>query len=137
MNLITSPTKRMKTILLFLSLLFCTHSSCQQQQPFQSVTAEEFATAIAQPEVQRLDVRTPAEYSEGHIAGSLNINVESEAFAAMADSLLDKSHLVALYCRSGRRSKKAAALLAQKGYKVVELGSGIKGWQAAGMPVEE
>ncbi len=127
----------MKTILLITSLLFATLCACQQKVPFQSVTPEEFATVIAQPEVQRLDVRTPAEYSEGHIAGSLNINVQNDAFAEMADSLLDKSHPVALYCRSGRRSKKAATLLTQKGYKVVELGSGINGWQAAGMPVEE
>lgn len=118
-------------LFLFLSSLF----SCQQKGDFKTVNVEDFDSIIQDEEVQRLDVRTLAEYSEGHIAKTININV-------MDDSCLDggfivaKNKPVALYCRSGKRSKKAAAILSEKGYKVVELGKGFNAWQAAGKEIE-
>ena len=104
---------------------------------FKSLPVEEFVDVIVDPNVQRLDVRTPAEYTEGHVPGSLNINVLDPQFVQMADSLLQKEKPVALYCRSGRRSKKAAELLSQAGYEVYELDSGFNGWQKAGQEVEK
>lgn len=106
--------------------------SCQQKREFKSVSVEEFSTIIIDPDVQRLDVRTVAEYSEAHIPGSININVLGKEFPAIADSLLQKEKPVAVYCRSGKRSKKAAALLSQKGYLVYELNEGFEGWKKAG-----
>ena len=41
-----------------------------------------------------------------------------DSFSSMADSLLQKDRPVAVYCRSGKRRKKAAAILSKKGYKV-------------------
>lgn len=121
-------------ICLSISLLF----SCQQKAgDFQSLPADEFATLIASPEVQRLDVRTLAEYSDGHIPGSLNINMLDEQFESVADSLLQKDRPVALYCRSGRRSKKAADLLGKAGYEVYELATGFQGWKQAGQEIEK
>ena len=119
-------------------LLLASLCSCQQKNGgFETVEAARFAEVITDSNVQRLDVRTPGEYAEGHIAGSLNIDVLDSAFAARADSLLDVSRPVALYCRSGKRSKKAAALLTGKGFKVYELGTGFNGWKEAGMAVEK
>ncbi len=127
----------MKILLTFLCALFPFLFSCQQKAPgFESLSVENFKTLIDDPAVQRLDVRTTAEYTEGHIPGSLNINVLDKQFAAMADSLLQKDQPVALYCRSGKRSKKAADILSRAGYKVYELGAGFNGWQSAGMEVE-
>ncbi len=121
-------------ICLSISLLF----SCQQKVgDFQSLPADEFATLIASPEVQRLDVRTLAEYSDGHIPGSLNINMLDEQFESVADSLLQKDRPVALYCRSGKRSKKAARLLSSKGYKVYELDKGFQSWQQEKFEIEK
>ena len=114
-------------LFLFLSSLF----SCQQKGDFKTVNVEDFDSIIQDEEVQRL-----AEYSEGHIAKTININVMDDSFASMADSLLQKNKPVALYCRSGKRSKKAAAILSEKGYKVVELGKGFNAWQAAGKEIE-
>ncbi|MDD3038520.1 rhodanese-like domain-containing protein [Bacteroides sp.] len=120
-------------ILLFLSSLF----SCQQQKgDFKSMNVEEFDTYIQDEGVQRLDVRTLAEYSEGHIAKTLNINVLDDSFLTMADSLLQKDKPVALYCRSGKRSKKAAKILSEKGYKVFELDKGFNSWEAAKKEIE-
>lgn len=129
----------MKQLLsLLLGLLASTFGACQQKAEFRSLSVDEFAEAIALPDVQCLDVRTVAEYSEGHIPGSLNLNVLDEKnFASLADSVLDKSKPVALYCRSGKRSKKAATILSQKGYKVVELSTGFNGWTSAGRQVEK
>jgi rhodanese-related sulfurtransferase len=87
---------------------------------------------ISNPEVQRLDVRTLAEFSDSHIPGSLNINVLDDSFMSMADSLLSKEKPVALYCRSGKRSRKAAGILAEKGYKVYNLDKGFESWTLAG-----
>ena len=87
--------------------------------------------------MQRLDVRTLAEYSEGHIAKTININVLDDSFATMADSLLQKDKPVALYCRSGKRSRKAAKILSKKGYKVFDLYKGFNAWQDAGKNIEQ
>lgn len=117
------------SICLFFSALF----SCQQKAGnFKSVPIDEFATLISNPEIQRLDVRTLAEYSEGHIPGSVNITVLDKEFEAIADSTLQKDKPVAVYCRSGKRSKKAAAILSEKGYKVYDLDKGFNAWQEAG-----
>lgn len=117
----------------FLSSLF----SCQPKGDFKTLPVEEFASFIQDKEVQRLDVRTLIEYSEGHIPRSININVLDNSFAAMADSTLQKDKPVALYCRSGKRSKKAAAILSQKGYTVYELDKGLNGWLEAGKETEK
>lgn len=120
-------------VLLFFTSLF----SCQQKGDFKTIPVEEFSTLIQDEAVQRLDVRTLAEYSEGHIPGTLNINVLDESFAAMADSTLQKDRPVALYCRSGKRSKKAATILSTKGYQVYELSEGFDAWQEAAKEVEK
>lgn len=101
------------------------------------MNVEEFASAIQDKDVQRLDVRTLAEYTEGHIARTININVVDDSFATMADSLLQKDRPVALYCRSGKRSKKAAKILSEKGYKVLELDKGFNSWLESGKEVEK
>ena len=78
-----------------------------------------------------------AEYSEGHIPGSLNINVMDENFAAAVDELLQKDQPVAVYCKSGRRSRNAAKLLVKKGFKVYNLDKGILNWIDEGMEIEK
>ncbi len=127
----------MKPFLAGICLFFSTLVSCQQRGgDFRSVSTDEFATLMTNPDMQRLDVRTLAEYSEEHIPGSININVLDGGFAAVADSLLQKGKPIALYCRSGKRSKKAAAILSRKGYKVYELDKGFIGWKEAGRETE-
>lgn len=120
-------------LMFFLSSLF----SCQQKGDYKSMNVEEFDSLIQNQDIQRLDVRTLAEYSEGHITRTVNINVMDDSFASMADSLLQKDKPVALYCRSGKRSKKAADILSSKGYKVFELNKGFNAWQEAGKEIEK
>lgn len=103
---------------------------------FQSVDVKEFARVLQQENTFLLDVRTEKEFAEGHLKGSVCIDVTQADFLTKAEKQLPKDKTIALYCRSGRRSKKAAEQLANAGYKVVELSSGFLGWQSNGMPVE-
>lgn len=117
-----------------LGLMAC---SSKPKDKFNNLTADEFERLIENSNVQRLDVRTVAEYSEGHIAGSININVFDENFSATADELLDKTQPVAVYCKSGRRSRNAAQLLVKKGYTVYNLDKGILSWIELGKDIEK
>lgn len=110
--------------------------STRQKNSFKNLSADEFERLITADDVQCVDVRTVAEYSDGHIAGSLNLNVMDDAFASNADEWLDKEHPVAVYCKSGRRSRKAAWLLAKKGFVVYNLDKGFENWKECGKPVE-
>ncbi|MDE5890554.1 MAG: rhodanese-like domain-containing protein, partial [Bacteroidales bacterium] len=62
------------------------------------------------------------------IPGAVNIDVKREDFDELAAAWLDLGRPVAVYCRSGARSKVAAKRLAGKGFKVYELNHGIMNW---------
>lgn len=111
--------------------------SSKSQDPFKNLSADEFEDYIQKDSIQLVDVRTVAEYSEGHIPGSLNINVMDEQFAANADEVLDKNYPIAVYCKSGRRSRNAARILVKKGFHVVNLDKGIENWKELDKPIEK
>ncbi len=122
---------RLKRILAALG--FCSAVAANAGE-FTSLSVTEFAAAIKNDSVVVVDVRTPAEYKSGYIEKALNIDVKSAEFQTEA-AKLDKSKKIAVYCRSGKRSKMAANVMADLGYQVIELNSGIMGWQNASMPV--
>ena len=104
-----------------------------QADKFTTVDVNEFEKVIADTTVVLLDVRTPAEHAEGFIPGThFNIDVLEDTYTKVATETLPKDKPVALYCRSGNRSKNAARILADNGYQVIELGTGFRGWVAAG-----
>ena len=96
---------------------------------FRSVDADTFEQVIEDTTVIRLDVRTASEYAQGHIPNALLIDVTQADFMQKAEQLLQKDKTIALYCRSGRRSKTAAQLLAKQGYQVIELNTGFNSWK--------
>ena len=75
-----------------------------------------------------IDARTQEEYDEGHIPGAILIP-EYEIAARAEKELPDKDQLILVYCRSGRRSKIAAAELVKLGYTNVKEFGGIIDWQ--------
>lgn len=111
--------------------------SSKPKDKFTNLSSGEFERLIEDRNVQRLDVRTVAEYSEGHIPGSININILDDNFSSAADEVLDKSLPVAVYCKSGRRSRNAARLLVKKGYTVYNLDKGILNWIDLGKDIEK
>ena len=104
-----------------------------QSNKYKTVDVNEFDKFISDTTVTVLDVRTAAEHAEGFIPGThYNIDVLKDTYTQKATDILPKDKPVALYCRSGNRSKKAAKILTEKGYEVVELRNGFNGWVAAG-----
>ncbi len=101
---------------------------------FERVSPSEFVQTLQDdPQVMLIDVRTPAEYAGGHIANSVNINVEE--IASRLDEI-PRDKTIVVYCRTGRRSARAAQILRNAGYNVIYDLGGILDWQAAGFPVE-
>ena len=123
----------MKRIALTLIMGFSFFGLFGQTNKFKTVDVNEFEKFIADTTVVLLDVRTPAEHAEGFIPGThFNIDVLEDTYTKVATETLPKDKPVALYCRSGNRSKNAARILADNGYQVIELGTGFRGWVAAG-----
>lgn len=87
------------------------------------------------PDFVILDVRTPGEYSEGHIENALNVDVMSESFTEKAGEM-DKGITYLIHCRSGKRSAKAAALMEQLGFAdIYDIEGGILAWEKEGLPI--
>lgn len=122
----------MKRILLLGALVLIgayVYSQHRASAAFKSVGNAEFARIIADTTVQLVDVRTPAEFAAGHIPEAVNIDVRGEKFDEEVRSTLDPSRPVAVYCRSGARSKAAARALTEKGFRVYELNNGFMNWK--------
>jgi rhodanese-related sulfurtransferase len=62
-----------------------------------------------------IDVRTPAEYAEGHVEGSINLDLESGQFEAELPNF-DPAQPYIVYCRSGRRSGVAVEIMKASGF---------------------
>lgn len=122
--------KRILMITLF-SALFCGCGGGNNSEQVTTMGVEEFASTMVQKDVRLIDVRTPKEYAECHLAGSENIDVKAADFAERIKDIKGK---VAVYCRGGRRSLKAAEQLAANGCTVYNLDGGILAWQKAGRP---
>lgn len=69
-----------------------------------------------------LDVRSKAEYQQGHIKGSLNIGVDT--LRNNLSKLKDKNKTVITCCASGMRSASAKSILISNGYANVHNGGG-------------
>ena len=121
----------MKKIITCLLTILGLTSACGQGK-YENTDAHGFAELIADSSVVILDVRTTAEYSEGHIQGAILIDQGKSDFIEKAKAALSTDKTIAVYCRSGRRSANAAGRLADIGYKCVNLKGGIMAWIEAG-----
>ncbi len=122
---------------LFLFLSFVVFSCCQSDRNGQSkLTADAFESMLKKDStIQLLDVRTPEEFQEGHLAHAQNMNVEDANFGDKI-SQLDKNRPVMVYCLKGSRSANAADQLSTIGFlKVYDLQGGIAAWNKAGKSV--
>ena len=124
----------MKKIIICLLATLGLTTACGQQN-FENTDVQGFAELIADTNVVVLDVRTAAEFAEGHIQGAILIDQGQSDFVEKAQAILSIDKKIAIYCRSGRRSANAAGKLADAGYKCVNLKGGIIAWQGANMPV--
>lgn len=107
----------------------------QQLGVIHKSTVSDFNKAINNKTGILVDVRTPEEYKESHLEGSVNVNFKKRTFPSYI-SALDKNQPVLIYCRSGNRSGKAAKIMQSLGFKeVYDLSKGFKGWNAEKKPI--
>ncbi len=95
------------------------------------ITSIEAAKMLKEPVENRvlLDVRTPKEYDAEHIQGSQMIDVQSDDFKNQV-AKLDKNAPHIVFCRSGKRSAKAANIMEEMGFtNVKHMKDGIEGWK--------
>ena len=111
----------------FASISGCDNSEEKDMTYTQITAAEAKALMDSEEDFIILDVRTDAEYAEGHIADAVLIPHE-EITAKAEEVLLDKDQLILVYCRSGRCSKIAAEALVALGYTNVKEFGGIIDW---------
>ena len=96
-----------------------------------AVSASDFAAALKRPGTVVLDVRTPAEFAQGHLPGAVNIDISGDFAGGM--SRLDPTAPYAVYCHSGNRSAAAVQAMTSVGFTdVYDLAGGILAWQKAG-----
>ncbi len=109
-------------------------SACGQQN-FENADVEAFEKLANEPNVVLLDVRTEAEFKDGHLKGAINIDQGESGFTDKVKGAIAQDKTIAIYCRSGRRSANAASKLGDLGYKCVNLKGGIIAWGKAGKAI--
>ena len=123
--------KIMSLLFLFLGLTSCLKN---HTDGIQVLDVAKYEKKITEPNIQLIDVRTPEEFNEGHIANAVNINFLADDFEANVANL-DKEKPVMVYCKSGGRSAKASARLKELGFKnITDLEGGISNWNSADKP---
>ena len=111
-------------------------SGCSSKtEAITNMNVKDFSAKTQESGVVTLDVRTPGEFSQGHIKGAMNIDVEASTFGSEI-AKLDKNKTYAVYCHSGRRSGIATAAMAKLGFKhLFNLQNGLSDWMSQGMMV--
>jgi rhodanese-related sulfurtransferase len=124
------------SIIVLLSLVMGTlTSSCQQKDYSKLVSADSLNTILKSGNRILLDVRTPGEFVEGYIPGSINIDYLGKDFSPSLDKL-DKNKQYVVYCLSGGRSALTAEIMKEKGFKkVLDLDGGIISWKEKGYKI--
>ena len=110
----------------------CTGVAQKEGTINKTINPTEFEQKLKQSEIQLIDVRTPEEYADGGITGSVNLNYNSADFEQRIGQL-DKNKTVLVYCLSGGRSGKAANQMNSMGFKeVYNMQGGLVQWRSEG-----
>jgi len=138
--------------LLTLTLFTLTFTSCQKKgkksQPAKTNQSAQlnvhnvdvigFNSEILKNDGVLVDVRTPAEYAQGHIPNAINIDWKNPNYFNSNINKLAKNKPVLIYCRSGRRSGLARDAMKKMGFTTIyNLNHGILSWNTAKMPIEK
>ncbi len=104
---------------------------------YKNLSVDEFARMAADKQNVILDVRTPGEFSAGHIPGAVNLDYNAPDFQAKA-AALDKSKTYLVHCAVGGRSVRACEKMSHLDFpRLYNLPGGFKAWAKAGKPVEK
>lgn len=104
------------------------------ERKFKEISPTDAQTALGDKNAQFIDVRTQEEYSGGHAANALNFPLDG---LEQDLTKLNKDEPVYVICATGRRSRTAAEILSQRGFKkVFSIAGGTSAWSAANLPIE-
>ena len=96
---------------------------------YKQISQDAAKQMMDEQEVIVLDVREQDEYESGHIPGAVLLPVGTIDEKTASAAIPEQDSTVLVYCRSGNRSKKAAAALAELGYTEVYEFGGINTWE--------
>ena len=116
------------TILLFVAVLgiSCNTKSQSQTDSITVITPIEFKEKSINHTI--IDIRTPQEFSQGHIEGAVNINYYDNNFLDQI-AKYDKNQPIFIYCRSGNRTSPASRKISDFGFtQIYDLEGGILYW---------
>ncbi len=129
--------KRSIFLLTLINLLIVVSSSCQDQSAVDRFDDFKKFDQLVENGIVIVDVRTPAEFNDGHIKDAINYNIASSDFKSKI-STLDPNQPVLLYCAVGGRSAKAGKILDDMGFnEVYDFSPGFNGWKGKGRPIEK
>nr|WP_321258069.1 rhodanese-like domain-containing protein [uncultured Pseudodesulfovibrio sp.] len=95
------------------------------------------ARLVQSSDVYILDVRTPAEFRDGHIANAVNMDFYENGFERKLKAL-DRDAQYLVYCRTGNRSSSTLKLMHRLDFtKVWHLKKGIVDWKGSGLPLSK
>lgn len=119
-----------------LGLLTLFNCKKNQSEAIELITPAEMKEISEIEGIQLVDVRTPAEYKEGHLPNALNIDFFDPNFEVNIQKL-DKTKPVIVYCQRGSRSAKCASQLIANGFvKIYDLDRGFSKWKSSGFEFE-
>lgn len=102
---------------------------------FNEVGINDAVRLINQNDALALDVREDKEFCDGHILNAVNIPL-GLLEGRLKEIEQHKESPVIIYCRSGQRAAKAAAVLKRQGFTSIhKLNGGMMAWVDANMPV--
>ncbi len=116
-------------IVIALAIGFLNSSKNSNETSVSKLTFTEVQDNIANGAVL-YDVRTPAEYTDGHFEGATNFNVEDILAGNLPDVSKDKK--IYVYCRSGSRSVQATSALKAAGFTDINDLGGLSSVQSIG-----
>jgi rhodanese-related sulfurtransferase len=121
---------------LALFLLQASFAIAQSKDSATVIPAATFEKMLKKKKNMLIDVRTPEEMAEGQIENASNLDFLDESFPEKIETL-NKNKTYLLYCRTGKRTAKAGALMKAAGFKnVYILDGGITSWREEGKPIE-
>ena len=127
-----------KTVLftVLLAMVFAAAGCQTELATYKDIASQELKAMIDQKENFTLvDVRTSQEFSASHIQDAKLIPVD-EIEHALHDGKLETDEQIVVYCLMGGRSRQAAKILANQGFKkILNLQGGTQAWQKAGYPL--
>lgn len=116
--------------------LGCLSGACGGAERISELSPKEFQKQVGtDTSAVILDVRTPEEFAEGHIANAQNIDWLNQPKFTSAVKALSHDKTYYVYCRSGHRSLEASQAMKGLGFNVKDLNGGILAWEAQKLPM--